>query len=133
MLDVADFWIEVLFCWMVGNSDMHLKNFSLYAREAPRFTLTPAYDLLNTLIVMPEDTEELALSLNGKKRKITRADFEQAMTASGLNKKVQQNIFRRFETILTEWETCIRQSFMSVDMQDRYLALIHERWERLFT
>lgn len=131
MLDVADFWMQVLFCWMTGNSDMHLKNFSLYAREEGKYVLTPAYDLLNTLIVMPEDTEELALSLNGKKRRITRVDFEQAMTNSGLNEKVQQNIFHRFETIIPEWETCIRHSFLNQDMQEAYLALVRDRWARL--
>lgn len=86
-LDLVNFWEVVVFSWITGNSDMHLKNFSLY-KTPLGFCLTPAYDLLSTLIVMPQDTEELALTLNGKKRKIKRSDFEKAMTASGLNEKV---------------------------------------------
>ena len=62
--------------------DMHLKNFSLYD-TGMGYSLTPAYDLLSTVIVMPEDTEELALTLNGKKRKIWRSDFEKSIIASG--------------------------------------------------
>lgn len=92
-LDLVNFWEVVVFSWITGNSDMHLKNFSLY-KTPLGFCLTPAYDLLSTLIVMPQDTEELALTLNGKKRKIKRSDFEKAMTASGLNEKVIQNMVR---------------------------------------
>ena len=61
---------------------MHLKNFSLY-NVGLGYCLTPAYDLLSTVLVMPEDTEELALTLNGKKRKICRKDFESSIVASG--------------------------------------------------
>ena len=58
-LDLVNFWEVVVFSWIVGNSDMHLKNFSLYD-TGMGYSLTPAYDLLSTVIVMPEDTEELA-------------------------------------------------------------------------
>lgn len=74
LLDVVNFWEVVVFSWITGNADMHLKNFSLY-RPSFVYSLTPAYDLLSTALVMPEDTEELALTLNGKKRKLTRTDF----------------------------------------------------------
>lgn len=66
-LDLVNFWEVVVFSWIVGNSDMHLKNFSLY-KTPTGYSLTPAYDLLSTAIVMPEDKEELALTLNGKKQ-----------------------------------------------------------------
>lgn len=71
-LDLVNFWEVVVFSWIVGNSDMHLKNFSLYD-TGMGYSLTPAYDLLSTVIVMPEDTEELALTLNGKKGKYGEA------------------------------------------------------------
>lgn len=68
-LDLVNFWEQVLFSWIVGDADMHLKNYSLYSKTKKIYQLTPAYDLLSTALVMPEDTEELALTLNGKKRK----------------------------------------------------------------
>ena len=64
LLDVVNFWEIVLFSWLAGNADMHLKNFSLF-RPADNYMLSPAYDLLSTAIVMPDDNEELALTLNG--------------------------------------------------------------------
>ena len=126
-LDLTKFWTIVVFSWLVGNSDMHLKNFSLYAPDEIDYILTPAYDLLNTLLVIPEDTEELALTLNGKKRKLTRYDFEQAMLGSGLNEKVISNIFSRFQRLAPQWEACIRSSFLPENIQDTYWSLIQQR------
>ena len=126
-LDLTKFWTIVIFSWVVGNSDMHLKNFSLYAPNETDYILTPAYDLLNTLLVIPEDTEELALTLNGKKSRLTRHDFEQAMLGSGLNEKVISNIFHRFKRIIPQWEACIRSSFLPQHLQDTYWSLIQQR------
>lgn len=126
-LDLVNFWTEVLFSWITGNSDMHLKNFSLYESSESQYTLTPSYDLVNTLLVIPTDTEELALTLNGKKRKLTRADFEKAMSDSGLNEKVISNIFRKFQKAYSTWEHTIRTSFLPDNLQDAYWQLIQNR------
>ena len=126
MLDVVNFWQVVLFSWLTGNSDMHLKNFSLYAPKG-NHVLSPAYDLVNTLVVMPSDPEELALNLNGKKRKIGWRDFVQTMTRSGVPEKVQENIRKRFVAVLPQWEEMIRNSFLSAEMQEQYLTIVRER------
>ena len=125
-LDLVHFWEVVVFSWITGNSDMHLKNFSLY-KTPLGFCLTPAYDLLSTLIVMPQDTEELALTLNGKKRKIKRSDFEKAMTASGLNEKVIQNMANKFGKAISKWIDLIDNSFLPNDMKREYKRLIIKR------
>ena len=130
-LDLVKYWEQVLFSWLVGNADMHLKNYSLYAPIGDVYQLTPAYDLLSTSLVIPEDTEELALSLCGKKRKLTVLNFREAMTASGLDEKVCNNIFARFERILSEWEACIRCSFLPQEMQEQYLVLFGKRFIHL--
>lgn len=72
-LDVVNFWEQVIFSWIIGNADMHLKNFSLYSLRNGIYSLTLSYGMASTALVMPEDTEELALTLNGKKRKIKRS------------------------------------------------------------
>ena len=128
-LDLVKYWEQVLFSWLIGNADMHLKNYSLYAPEGNEYQLTPAYDLLSTALVIPEDTEELALTLCGKKRKLTRQHFLEAMRASGLDEKVCDNIFARFQHILPEWEACIRQSFLPTEMQEQYIVLTKYRFE----
>lgn len=131
-LDLTNYWTTVLFCWLVGNSDMHLKNFSLYAPNTTEHVLAPAYDLVNTLLAIPEDNEELALTLNGKKRKLTRHDFETAMLSSGLNEKVVSNIFRKFLRIYPQWEATIRASFLPEDLQEAYWQLIQQRITTLY-
>ncbi len=126
-LDLVKYWEQVLFSWLIGNADMHLKNYSLYAPEGNEYRLTPAYDLLSTTLVIPKDTEELALTLCGKHRKLTRQHFVEAMIASDMDEKVCDNIFARFQRILPEWETCIRQSFLPKEMQEQYIQLIRNR------
>lgn len=125
-LDLVNFWEVVVFSWIVGNSDMHLKNFSLY-NTGLGYSLTPAYDLLSTVIVMPEDTEELALTLNGKKRKIGRSDFEKSITASGVSSKVIDNIARKFRRSIIRWMELIDASFLPEDMKKTYKRLVLQR------
>lgn len=131
VLDLMRYYELLLFCWLTGNNDMHLKNFSLYRPTNTGYVLTPAYDLLNVAIVNPKDTEELALTLNGKKRKLTRTDFEKAMLGSGVNGKVISNIFRKFLRVYPSWESTIRTSFLPQDLQNAYWALVQERINRL--
>jgi len=130
-LDLANFWESVAFSWITGNADMHLKNFSLYNPNGGGHILTPAYDLLATRLVMPEDTEELALTLNAKKRKIKRDDFVAAMHGSGLEDKVIENIFLRFRKSTGKWYRFIDASFIPTVMKDAYKALIQNRIEKL--
>lgn len=87
--------------------------------------------MLNTLIVMPTDTEELALSISGKKRKINWKDFTQAMSLCGVPEKVQETIGTQFMKVQTKWEETIRSSFLSEEMQDSYITMINERLGRL--
>jgi len=126
-LDLVNFWQQTLFCWLTGNSDMHLKNFSLYALTKGQYILSPAYDMLSTVLAMPEDTEELALTLNGKKRKLNRTDFEKTFSQSGLDSKVINNLFLRFEKVLLQWQTFIEISFLSEEQKKNYNGLIAEK------
>lgn len=119
LLDVVNFWEVVVFSWLTGNADMHLKNFSLF-RPADDYMLTPAYDLLSTSLVMPEDDEELALTLNGKKKRLKREDFEKAMRDSGMDAKAITNLFSRFAKVIPVWHELIDESFLPVEMQKDY-------------
>lgn len=126
-LDLVRYWEQVIFSWIVGNADMHLKNFSLYAPERNHYMLTPAYDWLSTALAMPDDNEELALTLCGKKRKITASHFMEAMLQSGLEKKVCDNTFRRFTNKEEAWKAFILKSFLPPERQGAYVSLIEER------
>lgn len=130
-LDLVNFWEQVLFCFLTGNADMHLKNFSLLDRPGRGMTLSPAYDLVNTALVNPSDPEELALTLNGKKRKLRKGDFVAAMTALRLDDPQQRNIFRKMERALPSWLETIDASFLSAAFRLRYTDLLLERMGRL--
>lgn len=130
MLDVINFWEIVVFSWLTGNADMHLKNFSLF-KPTDNYMLTPAYDLLSTSIVMPEDDEELALTLNGKKKKIKREDFEKAMSDSGMDEKSIANLFKKFERAYPKWIEMIAQSFLPEEQQGLYREQIERMSAKL--
>ena len=126
-LDIVNYWEQVVFSWITGNADMHLKNFSLYSKEQGKYVLTPAYDMLSTALVMPEDTEELALTLNGKKRKIKKTDFVTSMQASGLEEKIINNIFAKFTKAKEKWFAFIELSFLPNEMKEEFKAIIAEK------
>jgi serine/threonine-protein kinase HipA len=121
----------VLFCYLTGNADMHLKNFSLIENSLGEFELSPAYDLLNTAIVMPEDNEESALTINGKKSKLNRNDFQVLATSLKINNKSLEAIYERFEAVLPTWLTWINQSFLTKEFKDEYTHLITHRFKKL--
>ena len=130
-LDVINFWEVVIFSWITGNSDMHLKNFSLYSTKPNNFVLTPAYDLLSTKLVIPEDTEELALPVNGKKSKIKKQDFITAMESAGLDKKIIDNVFNKFSKSFPKWMEFVDISFLEEETKERYKELIEANLMRL--
>lgn len=130
-LDVVNFWEQVIFSWITGNADMHLKNFSLYSLRKGYHSLTPGYDMVSTALVMPEDTEELALALNGKKRKIKRSDFKVAMSGSGLEEKIIDNLFSKFGKVADKWFEFIDISFLPEEMKEQYKLIIQNKLEIL--
>lgn len=130
-MDLTNFMEALLFSWIVGNNDMHLKNFSIYEPMKGKPRLTPAYDMLNAAIVNPRDNEELALTLNGKKSKIKTDDFIKAAATLGLQENVIQNLFTKYKAIEEKFVTCIMDSFLSEELKDAYIELISRRIEKL--
>ena len=130
-LDAVNFYEVLLFCWLTGNNDMHLKNFSLLSLSEGRYELSPAYDLLNVVIINPADTEELALTLNGKKKRIVRKDFIEAASKAGISEKIIDGLLAHFEQCWPDWELKINESFLSDEMKTAYKELISKRMNKL--
>lgn len=126
VLDIINYFEVLLFCYLTGNADMHLKNFSLYKR-LEEYTLAPAYDLLSTKLVIPEDDEELALTLNGKKRKLKKSDFDNLLKIMKVEDKVIENIYNKFKKVLPLWYDFIDISFLPEQMKTDYKSLIENR------
>ena len=129
-LDLVNFMQVLLFSFITGNNDMHLKNFSLY-RPKRLYQLTPAYDLLNVAIVNPKDKEELALTLNGKKSRLKLSDFLKASATMGIEENVTMQLIASMKNALPAWAELINNSFLSKDMKEAYLELIDKRIKAL--
>jgi serine/threonine-protein kinase HipA len=132
MLDVTNFYELVLFSYLIGNADMHLKNFSFLEDAAIGFLLSPAYDLLSTTLVNPADTEELALTLNGKKKKLKYADFLSAFENCGLSKKLLDATLTNFYYCTKEIKFHIQKSFLSQEFKAQLIELFMARCGNLF-
>ncbi|MBI1316323.1 type II toxin-antitoxin system HipA family toxin [bacterium] len=130
-LDVVLFYEVLLFSFLLGNADMHLKNFSLIEKKEIGMVLAPAYDLLNTALVNPQDSEELALTLNGKKNRIKRGDFLKAFERAGISVAQQKKIFQKFIDVMPLWNEMIDRSFLSEEFKIGYQEIIAERAKRV--
>ena len=132
LLDKVYFLELSVFSFLTGNNDMHLKNFSMIDAGG-RWTLSPAYDLLNVVILNPEDTEELALTLEGKKKKLKWVHFEHLGQTMGLNDKQINGIAKRFQKNKKLAFNWIDNSFLSEEYKDKYKELIESRYANLFS
>lgn len=129
-LDLVNFMQLVIFSFVTGNNDMHLKNFSLY-RPSIGYQLSPAYDLLNVSIANPKDKEELALPLSGRKTKLNLDDFLNAAKTMGLDEKVVLRLIDNFQKVLPKWQELIRISFLDDEMKKEYENIVVSRLARL--
>ena len=128
-LDMVDYLELVYFSWLIGNNDMNLKNFSLYSPDGEP-VLTPAYDLLNVVISNPADDEELALNLNGKKKRIKDADFKETFKTCGVPEIVFDRIKKKYVVLLPKFEEEIQNSFLSQELKTSYIDLLKKRLNR---
>jgi serine/threonine-protein kinase HipA len=131
-IEAVRFFKLTLFNFIIGNEDMHLKNFSLISREM-KIMISPAYDLLNTSIAQQNTKEELALPLNGKKNNLERQDFFDylAIDVLKLNEKIIENVIEEIKIAVPKWDSLIERSFLTLPMKQRYIDLMKERLKRL--
>lgn len=131
-LDLINYYEQVLFSFLTGNADMHLKNFSMLNLPQIGYTLTPSYDMVSTVLVNPADEEDLALTLNAKKKEIRKNDFVAAFNSSKLHPKQQENIFKKLEKFIPKWLGFIDISFLPDKMKENYKNLIKEKSQLIF-
>lgn len=129
-LDVINYFKLVLFSFLTGNNDMHLKNFSLMHTD-DGILLSPAYDLLNVNLVFPKDVEDLALSLSGRKKKITKNDFDQFALSLNIDHKVKENIFKKFSLQFERVVALIKTSFLPEEQQENYIQIVTKKFKQI--
>ena len=126
LLDLLRLFEVVLFSYITGNNDMHLKNFSLILFNQD-WMLASAYDLLNVNLHIPEDTEEMALTIAGKKRRLTKSDFINLGLSFQLTEKQIMNTFKRLIKAEKKMKQEIKSSFLSPENQMKYIELLEAR------
>lgn len=131
-LDAVRLFELTVFCFLTGNSDMHLKNFSLLRKEKGACELSPAYDLVPVKIIMPADTEELALTLNGKKNRLKRVDFEKFAVSMNLTSVQSARALNRIVNSVTkDLPAALSASFLPEEMKTDIELLVSERILRI--
>ena len=125
--DLQRLFEMVVFSFLTGNADMHLKNYSLFYRLPDFRELAPAYDLLNTAIVIPSDKEESALTINGKKSKLKKSDFDHLAKNLQLIQKVKESIIDRIISSLSQSSKIIQNSFLNEEMKEKYMNTISSK------
>lgn len=132
-LDLTELYTRLVFCFVTGNSDMHLKNFSLIEKEpgSNTYRLSPAYDLLPVNVVMPEDKEQTALTLNGKKSNLRKNDFLIFAQRCGIENNPAQRMMRRIVALLPRFLAMCADSYLPDNMKESFSALLAERCQML--
>ena len=128
-LDITELFIRLVFSFIIGNSDMHLKNFSLIEtrEKSSVYKLSPAYDLLPVNVIMPEDAEELALALNGKKTNIHKKDFFVFAEECGISKTSAEKMISRIVSLKPIYLELCNESLLSQSLKAKFTELIDKR------
>ena len=128
--DLIKFFDLALFSFLVGNSDMHLKNFSIIKDNENQYRLAPAYDLLSSNLAMPSDQEQMALHVHGKKNKIRRTDFFSLGIHIGLPEKIIEKTISKYDkSMLDNFEEFTAISFLKDELKDKFIELIRARFD----
>lgn len=128
-VDVAELFLRIVFSFVIGNSDMHLKNFSLIEKAEGNgvYQLSDAYDMLPVNVIMPQDKEQLALTLNGKKQNIHRKDYLAFAKTCNLNDRSAEKMIQKIVSLKDRYLTMCRDSYLPEDMKKNLEMLICER------
>ena len=132
-LDLSELFLRVLASFIIGNSDMHLKNFSLIETEVGnrQFHLSKAYDMLPVNIIMPEDQEELALTLNGKKRNIQKKEFRLFSESCGIPQKAARHMIERICSLKDKLLEQVDSAYLPETEKEKLKELISDRIQKL--
>ena len=127
--DMTELYLRTVFSFAVGNSDMHLKNFSLIETEegSGKYILSAAYDMLSTNVVIPSDKEQLALTLNGKKQNIRRKDFLVFADTIGIPERSAEKMIGTVVKLKEKYISMCRASYMPEQMKANLESLIEQR------
>ncbi len=132
-LDVLRYFELVAFSFITGNADMHLKNFSMLEKEDGTFSLSPAYDLVSTMLAIKNEPEQMSLTLNGRKNKIAKKDFDALGASLSLNERQVRNCYQSFSKKIEYAVWWIENSFLPQVQKEQLKKLVSSRIKMLDT
>ena len=132
-LDMSELFLRVIFSFVIGNSDMHLKNFSMkeITPSGRAFQLSQAYDILPVNVILPEDEDELALTLNGKKRNLRKKDFLEFAQNCGIAANAAEKMMRQVCSLEKDYLKYCEESYLNDNLKQKVKDLIVARINRL--
>jgi len=133
-LDLSELYLRLIFSFLTGNSDMHLKNFSLIetSERSGQYTLSPAYDLLPVNLLMPEDKEQFALTMNGKKSNLRRSDFLTYAENCGIKETAAVKMLDSMISKQKFFHEAIEKSWIPDEMKNEFKVMLDSRITSLF-
>lgn len=130
-LDLVDLFERALLFFVLANGDAHLKNFSLIREEPVGYHLSPAYDIVNSRLVISAEAEEMCLSIQGKKNRLSMKDFLQLSKHLGLNEKQVNNAVTRLANLKSFFEAMIKKSYLNRKLREGFLEIFKARMKRI--
>ena len=131
--DLVSFYELTLFSFLTGNADMHLKNFSLLRSVNNEISLSPAYDLVNTKLIITDDPEDLALTLNGKKSNLKLKDFISFADSLSIDRNITHKIHNKFAALQSKFSDMIEKSFLNETDKESYRKIILGQMQKVFS
>ncbi len=128
-LDMTELYMRLVFSYLIGNSDMHLKNFSLIeaTEGGGKYVLSPSYDLLPVNVIMPEDKEQFALAMNGKKMNVRKNDFLAFADECDIGRNSAEKMISKLVSMKPTFIAMCNESLLPEDLKERFILLIEER------
>lgn len=132
-INLNNYFSLIFVSWLLGNSDLHLKNFSLIEDKPGnrQYQLSPAYDILPVNLVFPSDLEETALTINGKKKNIRKKDFLALAASLKISETIALRIMKRIVKGKENYFQLIDESMLNDEQKESWKKLITDRADRL--
>lgn len=130
-LDTVDLFERVILCFLIGNGDMHLKNWALLG-AGKGIGLAPVYDFVSSRLYLKNE-EDSALTIHAKKNKLTRSDFEALATSLRMDPKAMRHVLDRFERARDSINLLVAQSELRHDFRREFASIVSGRYKRLYS
>lgn len=130
-LELQRFFEILIFNFAIGNGDAHRKNFSLLTNEKGIVALSPVYDLVSSRMVLPEEGDEIALTINGKQNRLNKNDFKSFAENIGVDANYAKNRITELLKLQDDFSDMINKSTLTLRLRQRLTEILAERLSRL--